>query len=73
MSFNVVKQVLAFMSGLEGTGAAPTVLTIQTSGVHPTIAMAPWMDDTLDINAFSHLILGLVMTGTLIWVVGNLF
>lgn len=37
MSVEVVQQGLAFLIGLAGTGTTPTVLVVQTRGIHPTI------------------------------------
>lgn len=55
--------MLAFLSGLVGTGATQTVPVFQALIVHPSIVIAPIMDKALKIDSFSHLVVGSVMNG----------
>lgn len=56
--------MLDFLSGIAGTRATPIILVYQALDIHPTITMAPTMDEALGIGVFPHLVLGSVMIGT---------
>lgn len=56
--------MLAFLSGLEGIRATPIIPSFEDPIVYPTICMAPRMVEASWADAFSHLVLGYMMTGT---------
>lgn len=54
--------MLAFLSGLAGTGAV--MLVVQSSSAYPTVIMAPRIDEAFKANVFPRSILGSVIIGT---------
>uniref|UniRef100_M1DYG3 Uncharacterized protein n=1 Tax=Solanum tuberosum TaxID=4113 RepID=M1DYG3_SOLTU len=63
MTFEVVQQVLAFLSGLACMGATSTVQTTQVQINFSIATMVPNIDKASGYGVFFHLLLGTVMTG----------
>ncbi|WMV45532.1 hypothetical protein MTR67_038917 [Solanum verrucosum] len=64
MAFEVIQHVLAFLSGLEGTGATLDVPITQVPGTQLVVATTPGMDEASGKKAILHPVLSPVMTGT---------
>lgn len=56
--------MIAFLSGLAGTGAAPTILAYLVQIFHPTIIVNPIMDKASGIDTFLFSILAPVLSAT---------
>lgn len=56
--------MLAFLSGLTGTGATLTLLIVQVLGAYPTATMAPKIDEFFRTDVLICLVMGPFMTGT---------
>lgn len=62
MHADIIPQVLAFPSLLDGTKATSIVLVVQALGAYPTITMDPRIDEASGTYFFTHLILGSMIT-----------